>query len=622
MHCSNQRFSRLLRLSAALLLGVVTLLALMAGLTSGAQASMSKGSPPEQSSSVEPDTRYDIVLVFDQSESVKDNFIRESVLRQVRRELERSCFGRCRLGVIVFGDVVSTVVPLSDPSSWSDDEITEVLEADVEFGTNFSATLDVAFSMLGGAGCGPGVDRRIVLVTDTDFDDSQDESAQRVAVDNLVGEIQLAGISLMVVDTNNFRDADSQLWRTYAHQTPGGRYFERARMGAEYDADILLDAMTARFVNRIEIAGEKDEEIAVAPYLDYLVVEYNISGTLTVTLEPPTNTNFHVPLPRVSPVSGGYIYSVTLPVSGVWSLRMEGDGSLFYNVETEQREFDLRREEFTRAVAQGAPLVVTFSIRDVNRDDALVGDFSVPFEGELVQEGTGVIRNLRVRPVAGEPGHYSVALVGADTSDFEGWFEVRVRDTLDLGISDVWRVFWGRIPDFATPPRATALDVRIEHPFTVTVDLENLERVESPNLFLRVYGPNEAQLQSIPMVCQPDAPTCMAVVEPLMTPNTYTLVALLRSGVTSDSIPYDRAEISSQVFVDQLTQQQWLRKHWKRLVVISVLSMVLLLFLVWVYLRVLYPLAHLVLGTLIQRDPQERLRKYIELLLKAMEGLQ
>lgn len=498
----------------------------------------------------------DIVLVFDNSSSAREDgyFMRPEVISNVMPYLHCSW----RLGAIVFGETVSRAVELMPPDQWTEEEYQRIVDAHniVSGSTNFSESLRMAVAMLMSDTQQAQVQRRIVLVTDGNFEtgiQSETEN-QRTAVSQYIEEIIRSGeIELVVLDTDGMglkreetcqnSPNDSCLWQAWAYKInkggydiveEGGNYLAKLSRAIYTDFDAIYRAT-------------KNIPINVLPYRQALKFEVRIiREQVTITLKSPTGDIYS---PRVFDYDT-YIYDIRYPDPGMWTLIVDPGSNGEYDLtKLEQllssenlfpeRQLILKREDYSPRLQQGQPLQILFSIRDKDVTGTLISDH-FEFLARLLQSGTDDVRSVTVLPFQqpGYQGYYEARL--EDTQDLLGAYQLEiegiVRNAPDLYIFENYPLFFGQIPEFAGLLTVTESDPKVLHPFSVTIRMTNLRLVNSPHIKLRFQG---ATLDADkPMRCDVNTNLCTVELPTFLSPGDYQLTAILEEGQTTDRVTY------------------------------------------------------------------------------------
>ena len=564
------------------LLGVVGITVLLLLLVS---QTLAQGLPP---------LRY-IILVIDQSFSYsgtdratgQDHI---AMLERIVPAYKVQC-PDCWLGVIVFSEEITTVVPLQPLSYWYTDTYASlVAPGSLGNGTNFVAAMAEAAEQLLEAPAPVSVERRIVLLTDLQLDtityQRQEADLQELVSKTLLQE----GIQLMVIGRSP-RRSDARWWDRALIQQTGGWYLEPDGIGAD-DASLqtLLFAFS-KSPNPITIQNDTLLScLLVPPYQKELTVRITYSGEISAALQFSSN-----PSMPGSMVDSQINFEVPHPDEGEWCVTVVGTGTFqVFFMPTTGIQFRLTTTGDPQPrLPVGADLNVTYRVSPVDQPRRAIVDERMTLHAWLEDENGRLINDLRVAP---DPVSQLYQAHLAGKPDLEGtyyvWAEVEA-EWLPTPLQEgPLPVFWGRIPRFDGPLQAVSLTpLRIEQPFTITVSVLNVDTVDTTAtpLLVRLEMAEQASGRTVYSQREECHATCTFRLPALQMAGAYTATATLYEGRTVAGVVYSPGQqerVHTVVEVGPLVfPQSWgkfLRLNWPWLLMAGV-AFVLALALLWRY---------------------------------------
>jgi hypothetical protein len=343
------------------------------------------------------------------------------------------------------------------------------------------------------------------------------------------------------------KENDSCEWKKRADRN--GRYFDVEARG-DYRTT-LRDALVEPFDTIIQ--SDRVIDLNVWPYRRNLTLAdfWIIEDPVTVTLISPDGDK-HLP---ESVNDDSYNVSVPRPDEGRWLLDIDVGRNGAVDVSRIETQFDmandlfdaldlvLRREDYTKQLQQGQPLLVRFSIRDDEYPSIPLIDERFKFTGRLeLEEIRETVHSVVIQPVheEGYDGYYEAKL--KNTKSLQGPYRLIIEGgheiARDIEFSEDWPVYFGLVPGLEHKLSTSAKDLKVKQSFSVTVKPENLDIVASPielNLHLSRDGYSE---ESIRME-KGEAGVYAAEVPGLSEAGMYTLTAVLEGGVTSRGVKFD-----------------------------------------------------------------------------------
>jgi hypothetical protein len=471
----------------------------------------------------------------------------------------------CWLGVIVFGEQVTTVVPLQSLDQWKDVN-TDNLSSPQGLGpgTNFAAAIREAAGQLE-TQSGDNVERRIVLLTDTQLDNYTYRNQQQELETVIQGELIPMGIQLVVIDSAP-GDLEEPWWDRELINLTGGWYMKGDEIGAaETTLQTLLwafdkppDAITLR-------GGSIRYRFTVAPYRRQVQMRLTYSGEISATVSAPAG-QANV---RKGRRDGQINLTIDDPVEGEWSVTVGGTGTfkLFLPPIQVPRRIGLAlHSQSQQRLPVSTPVRAELILRDIDQT-TVISDTRFQVSAYLVDDGGLSQGNLNV---SFDPSCGCYIAARQDVTGLEGQYYIHAEVTATwllepLVLASPGSIVWGRVPQFADIPRVSLARLpKVEFPFSMTVGLENMDTVSDVVVQFRAIGPGGTQPFAPSWVqCEEN---CSFEIPPLLAGGDYTFIARLCEGHTALEVLYSPPdqphEVSAQVYVRPLNLWEQLVKHW------------------------------------------------------------
>jgi hypothetical protein len=495
-------------------------------------------------------SRY-VMLVIDQSfsttrDSTGNTY--EEMIEKLVEDTQLNC-PKCEIGVIFFGDQFEKTVPLQPLDQWDSTDFENCSPPDdLDSGTNYLATIQEAVDVL--TRTTPGhASRRIVLLTDTSLIKTGYQGQKDRLNEDVLPVLMQEGIEFVIVDSRP-GDREEKWWDSLASKTGG--WYSRAddlyADGAEESTRTLRWAISNES-DPITLDQENtSRRFEIPPY--QRKVEWGISGfneeTMSITITTPNDTAY---TGYTKEDEGIPIFSVENPQAGTWTISITGTGKIYLFEEFIPRKLGLvltDQRQSQQYLAIGKNAEVELRLQDMNEENFVVEE-EVPVYGQLLSKADKKLGSL---PVTFDSSRSIYTVSTKETNDLEGEYQI------DIWAQPAWTetpisriepivVVWGRVPIFANKLNVTSRDLKIRHPFPVTIKPENLDVIASPlQLNLNVKGRGHFE-QSIEMHRKEDLYT--AKVSDLSEPGIYTLTAVLEGGVTNDNVRFTETYSSPTV---------------------------------------------------------------------------
>jgi hypothetical protein len=227
-----------------------------------------------------------------------------------------------RVGIISFAGSTETLMPLTPVLDWSKADLAEIRVVRHQGGTDFALALNAVSEMLA-ADCSPSVRRcDVVMVTDGIFERNRAWRDQQAVEDTLRG-LHARGVyvHLFTFDVGDPKwqefltdDLISTYQPSVASASPGQVYGAVLRSLGD---EALLTSLTP-----VEVVGEEVVSLAVPDFHTWIRYQILPDSPLTVTFLYAGQT--------VAPVVAGAEYTLFQPQAGEWSLRLQGNGLVYY----------------------------------------------------------------------------------------------------------------------------------------------------------------------------------------------------------------------------------------------------------------------------------------------------
>jgi len=561
---------------------------------------LAQGSPP---------TRY-VMLVVDRSLSVHrlgpEAQAGSQVMQRFLDRMQRVDCPGCWMGAIAFAEEVTQVVELQSLGRWNEGSMDALLSPpQLGSGTNFVEAIERASDVLRSVPAEGNVERRIVLLTDTQLDEetyqNQAEDLERM----IRAELMPAGIQLMVIDYA--RNGGSEEWwdRVLISRT-GGWYMRHDFIGA--DESVVKTLCWAASIPSESVTLQEDSvqrSFDVVPYQRQIQTLLSYGGDISVTIHSPAGDE-RKPRDRGN---GQVDLIVDNPMEGKWSISVSGSGTFKLHLppisiarDIELAVSDLRHGH--QALPVGTPVQVEFILRDKDEIAFIIVDDRFQVSAQLVDDKGSVQGALDVlfdrscscyratrQNVAGLEGQYFI-----DAQATTPWLSAPV-------VANRLSVFWGRVPRFSGVPWVNSPDLKVGQAFSVTVNLADLDTIaHPPHVQLQVAGSNSSLLAVEEMRCRQN--TCYADVPALALPGTYTLTAVSYGGSTKEHVDYADTISAVPVVVRHLTLWEFVNRHKWRILAIAAAVAVVLLCLIRVFRR--FQLLAELAWSRVLRDPAQQ----------------
>ncbi len=511
--------------------------------------------------------RY-VMLVIDQSFSMLNAEQSKTPAQLVGQFVQHAHVDcpNCWLGMMVFGDQVTQSVEIQPLEMWDKMDM-ERLGASKEklgYGTNYVEAIRRAAKELENIQK-EGIERRIVLLTDTKFDKvnypNQPEEL-KMAVASLVDQ----EIQLVVID-NDFSNGE-KMWWAEINQT-GGWYSRGGSVDPSGYISRTLRWAIGKEPDPISINQRKiTRTFAVEPYQEQAVWGLVYSGTIIPIFVSPEGKEITAKQSR----QGDFVNLVVdSPTEGKWTVYITGTGVFRLDlVEQTPRRFELALRDGRQSqqmLPTGAPVTIELVLRDV-RDKNFLVDEAFPVMAQLADErgvGQGPVQvsfdkqckcyHVTRQNVTGLNGEYWI----------QAWVDKSASPRLEMPISLTTpaRVVWGPVPQFADSPKVNEPDIKINQAFSVAVRLVDLQAIDDPQVDLELDGANNFQFITR-MVCDKDKNLCYTQIpsQTLTFPGMYTPTAVLYGGYTQQQVRYERsASPAARIVVRDLNLPEWTMAH-------------------------------------------------------------
>jgi hypothetical protein len=348
-----------------------------------------------------PPTRY-VMLVVDKSFSVlrsgsEDQTV-EAVFGGFLDSLRVEC-PDCWLGIVVFGEQVTTTVELQSLSQWDTINVTDSLRVPpgLGAGTNFTgAILSASAELTSTRPFSGDIERRIVLLTDTQLDEYTYED-QKQALEAVVETTLVESkIQLVVIDTAP-GDLSERWWDKEIINRTGGWYMKGDAIGAENVALQTLLWACGKPPDAVELrGGQVRYDFTIGPYQRQVEWRLTYSDEISVTAVSPIG---HIDA-REERRDGQINLIVDYPDEGDWSVTVAGTGTFKLFLPPIQLPTNIELglsdlQQIQQMLPVGIPVQVSFVLRDLDRTKA-ISDTRFRVFADLVDEGGVRQRGLDV----------------------------------------------------------------------------------------------------------------------------------------------------------------------------------------------------------------------------------
>jgi hypothetical protein len=326
-----------------------------------------------------------------------------------------------RVGVVIFGGVVSDVTPLR---LLQDDTVRDSIRAEEIRLTDFRGPLQFALREFEAKGFGTGNKMAVILLTDGRPDLTGPPMTEQELRDYfedlapLVGELREGGVSLFVLGIGDAQE-DRDNWTRLIPQECYIPITSATDLADVYH-DIVASLIGVAVSKEEILPAEQAASIEVEPYLERIVFSFMKSDpAIRVVLIPPTGA-------ALTPTIGGTtdvhhaIYRITNPDAGEWKALWEGEGEVRYWVDKQYPLIPVEPVESASLVDW--PITITASLV---RNHVTVVDPRLHLEAEITLPGGDVVTQV-LSPVDG--GRYSGSY---EDVKMEGTYTVTARAFLD-----------------------------------------------------------------------------------------------------------------------------------------------------------------------------------------------